>query len=236
MFEVIAFDADDTLWQNERNYRRVQAKFAQLFADHHSPEWVDARLFETESRNMEQYGYGIKAFTLSMIETAIALTDGAVSGAEIQVILELAKGMLAAEVELLAGVAKAVPLLAERCPLMIITKGDLLDQEAKFRRSGLAPYFRHLEVVSHKSRDTYEQILRSHGLSPQRFLMVGNSLRSDILPILELGGSAVYIPHDTTWLHEVADPPPSGHPGYYTLERFDLLPGWLAELTRSRGS
>ena len=91
-------------------------------------------------------------------------------------------------------------------------------------------------MVSHKSRDTYEQILRSHGLSPQRFLMVGNSLRSDILPILELGGSAVYIPHDTTWLHEVADPPPSGHPGYYTLERFDLLPGWLAELTRARGS
>lgn len=229
-FEMIAFDADDTLWQNERLYANAQARFKDLLAQYHSPEWIDQRLFEAEMRNLPHFGYGIKAFALSMIETAVELTEGRISGRDIQKIIDTAKEMLTAEVELLEHTVETITQLASGYALMVITKGDLRDQETKIIRSGLAEHFRFVEIVSDKKLATYRAILGRYGIRSERFLMVGNSLRSDILPVLSLGGSAVYIPHPLTWAHEVDDPPPAGHPGYFELEHIGLLPGLLERL------
>jgi putative hydrolase of the HAD superfamily len=231
-FDIIAFDADDTLWHNERLYLSTQTKFKQLLAQYHSPEWIDERLYQTEIRNLQHYGYGIKAFALSMIETAIELTEGRITGVEIQSILDSVRQMLEAEVELLEHVAETLTSLAETYSLMLITKGDLLDQETKIARSGLARRFRHIEIVSDKSRENYAELLRRHGITPERFVMVGNSLRSDILPVLALGARAVYVPYQSTWLHENAERPPAEQAGYYEIEHLGLLPGLLAELER----
>ncbi|GAB4578026.1 MAG: HAD family hydrolase [Anaerolineales bacterium] len=229
-FDMIAFDADDTLWHNERLFIEVQSRFKDLLAHYHSPEWIGARLYDTEVRNIQHFGYGIKAFALSMIETAVELTEGRVSGGDIQTIIGWAKEMLTAEVELLAYVREIVPLLAEKYQLMVITKGDLLDQEAKVARSGLGGYFRHIEIVSQKTPAVYAQLLKKHHLAPERFLMVGNALRSDILPVLELGGHAVYVPQTNTWIHESATPPPKGQAGFYELAHLGELPGLLEAL------
>ena len=230
LFDVIAFDADDTLWHNENLYGEAQAKFARLLARYHEPEWINSRLYQTETRNIQHFGYGVKAFALSMIETAVELTDGRVSGHDIQVLIELAKEMLNADVRLLDGVRETVSRLARDYRLMVITKGDLLDQETKIIRSGLSEFFQEIEVVSQKTRERYEQLLRRHALGPSRVLMVGNSLHSDIWPILEMGGQAVYIPYETTWLHEVVDPPPREQPGFYQLEHLGQLPALLEQL------
>ncbi len=229
-FDVIAFDADDTLWENERLYRNVQGQFVQLLAHYHEPEWIQERLYQTEMRNIQHFGYGIKAFALSLIETAVELTEGRISGHDVLTVINLAKEMLQTRLPLLKGVAETVPQLAEQYRLMIITKGDLLDQEIKIGRSGLETYFQQVEVVSQKSRETYERVLRRHDLEPGRFLMVGNSLRSDIWPVLELGGHAVFVPHELTWVHEVIDPPPTDQPGYYRLDDVGELPALLNRL------
>jgi len=228
-FDLIAFDADDTLWHNERNYLMAQERFAQLLAQYHNPEWIHARLYETETRNIEHYGYGIKAFALSMIETAVELTEGRISGKDVKAIIALARGMLAAPVELLAHVSETIPRLSAAYRMMVITKGDLLDQETKMTRSGLPDCFESIEVVSHKTPASYRRIMQRAGVAPDRFLMVGNSLKSDILPVLELGASAVHIPYDVTWLHEQAEPP-VGHPGFHSLEHLGQLPGLLRGL------
>lgn len=228
-FAVIAFDADDTLWENERNYRRTEQIFKELLAPYHQPDWIEERLFQTEMRNIQHFGYGIKSFGLSMIETAVELTEGRISGTEIQVILDAIKGMLTAEIELLPHVAAVIPVLARCAPLMLITKGDLLDQESKVRRSGLADYFTHVEIVSDKTEKHYAGLLKRHDIAPGRFLMVGNSLRSDILPVLALGGSAVYVPHPLTWAHENGAKP-DGRPGFYELEHIGLLPELVKKL------
>jgi putative hydrolase of the HAD superfamily len=229
-FEIIAFDADDTLWQNERLYVEAQSQFKSLLAHYHSPEWIEERLFATEMRNLQHFGYGIKAFALSMIETAVELTEGRISAREIQTLIELAKTMLTADVELLANVADTIASLAGSQALMVITKGDLRDQESKISRSGLATHFRHVEIVSEKNPESYGRLLSRHAIAPERFLMVGNSLRSDILPVLSLGASAVYVPHDLTWAHETAEPPPADHPGYYEIPHLGLLPELLTTL------
>lgn len=231
VFEMIAFDGDDTLWHNERLYARAQERFAALLSGYHSADWVQERLYQTETRNMQHYGYGIKAFALSMIETALELTEGRISGQDIQVLVDLAKEMISAEVELLPHVAESIPLLAASHRLMLITKGDLLDQERKIERSGLGRYFEAVEIVSHKDQASYRRVLEKYALPAEGFLMVGNSLRSDILPVLELGGSAVHIPYEITWQHEVVDPPPDGRPGYYELEHLGQLPELVARLT-----
>jgi putative hydrolase of the HAD superfamily len=230
IFEAIAFDADDTLWHNERFYVEAQTRFAQLLSHYHKPEWVSERLYQTEVHNIQHFGYGVKAFALSMIETAVELTEGRISGRDIQVLINLAKEMLSADVQLLDHVQEMIPQLARDYHLMVITKGDLLDQETKIVRSGLGQYFQFIEVVSQKTSASYERILTRYSIAPESFLMVGNSLRSDILPILELGGHAVYIPYETTWLHEAADPPPSGQPGYYQLEHIGQLSTLLKNL------
>lgn len=231
--DIIAFDADDTLWHNERLYTDAQARFKDLLAHYHSPEWIEARLYETEMRNLPHFGYGIKAFALSMIETAVELTEGRIVGHDIQTIINIAREMLSADVELLEHTLEAVAQLSNTYKLMVITKGDLLDQELKIARSGLAAYFRHIEIVSDKTSASYAALLRRYAIAPERFLMVGNSLRSDILPVLGLGAQAVYVPYYLTWAHEVVEPPPAAQQGYYQLADLGLLPGLLESLLRS---
>jgi len=230
-FDVIAFDADDTLWHNEHIYLNTHDKFKQLLRQYHNEEWIDQRLHETEIRNLQHFGYGIKGFTLSMIETAIELSEGRVGGNEIQTIIEFGKAMTRAPVELLEGVAATIAQLAESYELLLITKGDLFDQEAKIARSGLGDYFRRIEVVSEKDVETYKRITAKHGIAPERFLMVGNSLKSDILPVVAIGGKAVYIPYKTTWIHErVAEEDLATKP-YLTIQHISLLPALLNEMT-----
>jgi putative hydrolase of the HAD superfamily len=214
-------------------YVNAQARFAQLLAQYHNPEWIQESLNQTEVRNIQHFGYGVKAFALSMIETAVELTEGRISGQDIQILIDLAKEMLSADVQLLDNVREIIPQLAIEHRLIVITKGDLLDQETKISRSGLGQYFQHVEVVSQKTRQDYERVLKRYSIEPDHFLMVGNSLRSDILPVLALGGNAVYIPYETTWFHEAADPPPSDQPGYYSIEYIGKLPEFLEQLERN---
>lgn len=232
-FDIIAFDADDTLWDNERLYIDTQARLRELLAHYHRPEWIDERLYQTEMRNLQHFGYGIKGFALSMIETAVELTEGRISGHEIQQIIDLAKQMLSADIKLMDHTLDTLTSLGERYPLMLITKGDLHDQEQKVARSGLAQYFQHVEIVSDKRRANYEFLLQRHGIVPDRFLMVGNSLRSDILPVLELGASAVYVPYAQTWAHEAVDLPIDEQPRFYEIEHLGLLAALLDELERA---
>ncbi|NJN18137.1 MAG: HAD family hydrolase [Oscillochloris sp.] len=228
-FDVIGFDADDTLWQNEQIFIAAQNRLKEILSHYHRPEWIEERLYETEMRNLQHFGYGIKSFALSMIETAVELSEGRVSGHEIQTIIDAARAMLASEVEVITHVPETLTHLAQSYRLIVITKGDLFDQEAKVARSGLGAYFEHIEIVSNKRPENYARLLERLGIAPQRFLMVGNSLRSDILPVLSLGGNAVYIPHHLTWAHEAAEPP-FGQVGYYEIEHIGLLPNLLREL------
>jgi len=229
MFDLIAFDADDTLWHNEILYTTTQDKYKQLLSEYLSAELIDQKLYETEMRNLDYFGYGIKGFTLSMIETAIELTAGRIQGWQIQQIIELAKKMLQAPIQLLPHVKETVAHLAAIYPLMVITKGDLLDQETKIARSGLAGYFTHIEIVSEKNQATYQTLLDRYNLEPRRFLMIGNSLRSDILPVVALGARAIHIPYHTTWAHEaVADDYTSQD--YFELEHIGQLPALLDRL------
>jgi putative hydrolase of the HAD superfamily len=233
MIDLIGFDADDTLWHNEILYTRTQERFELLLSGYGLDGNVQEELFATEMQNLGHYGYGIKAFTLSMIETAIRLTGGRIGGAEIEEILELSRDMMYAPVELLDQAAEVVADLSSRHRLMVITKGDLFDQERKLARSGLASYFAHAEIVSEKTVDVYRSLLAKHRVDPRRFLMVGNSLRSDILPVIELGGKAVHIPYHTTWAHEAVAVPDAMPAGYVELENIGLLPGLVERLIRS---
>jgi len=232
-FDLIAFDADDTLWHNERLYLQTQARLVALLAPYgiDRPS-IEERLSQTESDNIRVFGYGIKSFTLSMIETALALTGGGLTGTDVLSIINLGRAQLSAPVELFENVLEAVSVLAGRHPLMLITKGDLLDQETKLVRSGLAEFFRDIEVVSEKTPHSYAALFRNHALDPLHVLMVGDSMRSDILPVLELGGCAVYIPYLGTWLHEAAEAPAPGTPGFYQLEQLNQLPALLEMLEK----
>jgi putative hydrolase of the HAD superfamily len=228
LIELIAFDADDTLWHNETIYSMTQQRYKELLAPYYDGEIVDRELYETEMRNLAYYGYGVKSFTLSMIETAIELTDGRVGGAEIRQIIDFAHDMLRTPVRLMDGVEDVLAELANDYQLMIISKGDLLDQETKIARSGLAPYFDHIEIVSNKRPDTYAQLLAKHEVPAERFLMVGNSLPSDVLPVTSIGGHGVYIPYHVTWVHEVVDEAEVADEAYTQLDDIRQLPGLLA--------
>jgi putative hydrolase of the HAD superfamily len=233
IFDVIAFDADDTLWHNESIYMGVQEKFACLLAPYEHPGVVASRLYQTESQNIKSFGYGIKSFTLSMIETAVEISGGEISAQEIQAIIDLGKGMLNVDMELLDHAAETIALLAPSYRLMVITKGDLQDQQRKISRSGLGQYFGMIEVVNDKTTEIYKQLLRKLAIKPGRFLMVGNSLRSDILPILELGGQAVYIPYEITWQHETAEIPLTGTRGFHQLDDLSTLPTLIEQLEKN---
>ncbi len=232
-FDLIGFDADDTLWHNESLYAEAIEKFKQLLAEYALPPGtIQADLDRIEMRNLKYYGYGITGFTLSLIETAIDVTGGRIPSTDLLKLTELSRGMLDAEVRLLEEVENALESLSRSYPLLLITKGDLLHQRAKLDRSGLGNFFQAVEVVSDKNKATYAGVLERLGVDPQRFLMVGNSLRSDILPVLELGGSAVYIPYELTWQHEVVETTDLPDERFFELENIGLLDDLLKRMSR----
>jgi putative hydrolase of the HAD superfamily len=209
-FDLIGIDGDDTLWHNERDYVEARERFAQVIARSGAvveQEDLTEEVNRTELQNIQYYGYGVSSFVLSLIETAVRLTDGRIAGRDIAELLAVAKSMLTSDVELFEGAREALEALSADYPLALITKGDLLHQRSKLERSGLGPHFRHVEVVSHKTPDVYRAILERYGVEPARFLMVGNSPRSDILPVLALGGLAVYVPAPLSWSHEHGEVP-----------------------------
>lgn len=203
--QVVAFDGDDTLWHNESIFSMTHERFAALMAPYVEPASIEGHLLKTEMRNLDLFGYGVKSFTLSMIETAIDLSHGEVAGAEIQAIIDAGRAMLRHPVELLEGAVDAVDALRDRHRLMLITKGDLFDQESKLARSGLGDHFDAVEIVATKDERAYARILRRHDIDPAGFVMIGNSPRSDIVPVLGLGGWAIHVPHPLTWEHERID-------------------------------
>jgi putative hydrolase of the HAD superfamily len=221
----IGFDADDTLWHNENIFENVHERYYKLLANYHDAATVERALFETEMRNLDLYGYGIKGYMLSSIETAIALTDGKVSTAEIKDLIDLGRGMLDHPVELLPGASDTLEALAAHHRLILITKGDLRDQERKLSKSGIAKYFEAVEIVSEKDAQTYARIFARHGIEPRSFIMVGNSVKSDIIPVLQLGGSGIHVPYRITWGHEHAETPPSEDGRFYRAASLADLPG-----------
>ena len=226
---TIGFDADDTLWQNETFFRLTQTRFAELLADHTDPEHLGTRLQAAEKRNLGHYGYGIKGFMLSMIETAIEVTDGRVPASVIGEILSAGQDMLGHPIELLPHAAEVVAELSGRHRLVLITKGDLLDQERKLAQSGLGEMFHAVEIVSDKTRTTYERVFARHGDGPGRAMMVGNSLKSDVRPALDAGAWGVFVPHDLTWALEHAETP-EGHARFHVLPDLGGLPALVEAL------
>lgn len=224
---VIGLDADDTLWHNETIFERVHERYRALLARYHDAATVDRTLLATEKRNLDLYGYGVKGFTLSAIETAIELTRGQISADEIRTLIDLGREMLDHPVELLDGVSETVAALSRSHELVLITKGDLRDQQRKLRKSGLAPHFSHIEIVSEKDPSTYATILRARGVAPTEFLMVGNSLKSDILPVLELGGAAAHVPYHLHWALDRIDEIPQAPGRFFELKRLAELPALL---------
>jgi putative hydrolase of the HAD superfamily len=227
---VIGFDADDTLWHNESIFERTHEHYRALLAQYHDAATVDRTLLATELRNLDLYGYGVKGFTLSAIETAIALTAGKIRAEEIQQLIALGQQMLAHPVELLDGVVETLTLLSSRHRLLVITKGDLRDQERKLNRSGLGTNFAGVEIVSEKDESTYADIFRRRGIRAERFLMVGNSLKSDILPVLTLGGAGAHVPYHLTWAAEQIETVPSAQGRYFRLETLHELPAVVESL------
>lgn len=225
---TIAFDADDTLWVNETYFRDTEARFAALLDRFETRNTLDQQLFLKEMQNLPVYGYGIKGFMLSMVECAIEISNGNVSTAEIQSILAMGKEMIEHPVEVLPGIETVLQQLQDRYRLLVLTKGDLLDQERKLAASGLGAYFHHVEVMSDKTPEKYQRLLEHLEINPNEFLMIGNSLKSDVLPIVEIGAKAIHIPFHTTWAHEQVSDKEAERADYLTissaLELLDLLP------------
>jgi len=199
---VIGFDADDTLWVNETYFRDTEDKFADLLEKYETKNKIDQELFRTEIKNLDLYGYGIKGFVLSMIECALELSNNQVAPKTVSALLDLGKEMITQPVELLEGVEEVLQSLKDKYRLIVLTKGDLLDQERKLERSGLSEYFHHVEVLSDKKEKNYNDLLEHLQIKPDEFLMIGNSLKSDVLPLVNIGARAVHIPFHTTWQHE----------------------------------
>ncbi len=227
---TVGLDADDTLWHNETIFRLTQDRFRALMADFAEPEFLDSRLAEVERRNLALYGYGVKGFTLSMIETAMDITGGEPPGRVIADLLAAGREMLSHPVEPLPGVDAALAELSRHYRLVLITKGDLLHQEQKLAASGLGELFVAVEIVSEKDASTYDRVFSRHGTGPEQAVMCGNSLRSDVLPALEAGAFGAHIPYHVTWAHEVAEPP-TGHPRFAELASIVDLPAWVRGLS-----
>jgi putative hydrolase of the HAD superfamily len=200
--KIIAFDADDTLWVNEPYFQEVERKFCALLEDYLPHHSVSQELFRTEMQNLPWYGYGAKAFMLSMIETALRVSDKTLNVAIVEKTIQYGKELLDKPIELLDDVEHVLKTLKGRYRLVVVTKGDLLDQERKLKKSGLEHFFHHIEIMSDKKEDDYQKLIRHLDIRPDQFMMIGNSLKSDILPVLNLGGYGVHIPYHTTWEHE----------------------------------
>jgi putative hydrolase of the HAD superfamily len=216
---TIGIDADDTLWQSEQFFKLTQAHFARLLADYAEPEDLGRKLLDAEKRNLQFYGFGVKGFVLSMIETAADITDAKVPASIIQQILKAGREMLAHPVLPLPQVRETLEVLVECHRLVLITKGDLFDQERKLAQSGLGEFFHSVEIVSSKAEHTYRKIFDRHGDGPTRAMMVGNSLKSDVIPAIAAGAWGVFIPHDLTWEHEHAEAPVD-HPRFRQIDSF----------------
>ncbi|MCU4175967.1 HAD family hydrolase [Carboxylicivirga sp. N1Y90] len=203
--KVIGFDADDTLWENETFFREAENEFAHLMQAYSEEKDVLKELYKVEMDNMPIYGYGIKAFVLSLLETATIITGGKLSSGQAEQILAIGKTMLHKPVELLDGVEEVLRFLSAKYRLIVATKGDLLDQERKLNKSGLIKYFHHIEVMSDKHPKAYLKLIKHLDILPEQFLMVGNSMKSDVIPVVEIGGFGMHIPFHTTWQHEVVE-------------------------------
>jgi len=227
---TVGLDADDTLWHNETIFRLTQDRLREMLADFADHETTNAKLAEVETRNLRLYGYGVKGFTLSMIETAMELTGGEPPGRLIADILAAGREMLSEPVEPLPGVEDALADLSDGYRLVLITKGDLLHQEQKLAASGLGDLFAAVEIVSEKDASTYARVFDRYGTGAAEAAMCGNSMRSDILPALEAGCWGAYVPYHITWAHEVADPP-GEHPRFTELGSISELPAWVRALS-----
>lgn len=229
---TIGFDADDTLWHNERFFRMTQDRFAELLADFADQDHLEERLLEAEKRNLGHYGFGVKGFVLSMIETAIEVTEERVPATVISELMEAGREMLNHPIDLLPHAAEAVAHCAENHRVLLITKGDLLDQERKLAQSGLGDLFDGVEIVSDKRQSVYEDIFARHGDGADLGMMVGNSMKSDVVPMVDAGGWGVYVPHGLTWALEVATPP-DGHSKYRQIEALNGLPALVDEISKA---
>jgi len=222
--KVIGFDADDTLWVNGTYFSEAEASFCALMSKYMPEKELTDELFRTEMQNMECYGYGAMAYTLSLIETALKISEEKVQANVIAEILKLGRSLLSKPIELFPGVKEVLPFLQEKYRLIVVTKGDLLDQERKLEKSGLLPYFHHIEVVSEKRESNYLHLINVLNILPEEFLMVGNSLKSDVIPVLAIGGKAVHVPFSTVWKHESAEKPSTP---YIEIQSLVDLPGLL---------
>ena len=200
--KVIGFDADDTLWVNETYFREAEEEVGRLLSHYETPNKIDQELFRMEIKNLPTYGYGVKGFILSIIELALELSNGKVSNDIIGKILDIGKDMINKPIELLDGVEESLSYLSKDYRLILATKGDLLDQERKLEKSGLLDYFHHIEVLSEKQESNYLKLLNHLDIIPSEFLMIGNSLKSDIIPLVNIGAKAIHVPFHTTWQHE----------------------------------
>ena len=223
--KVVGFDADDTLWVNETYFRDAEMEFAKLLAPYETANKIDQELFKMEIKNLPLYGYGVKGFVLSMVEMALKLSNYQVSATTVEAILNIGKDMINKPVELLEGVEEVLSRLSQKYRLILATKGDFLDQERKLEKSGLLQYFHHIEVLSDKKEADYSRLLNHLDIKPSEFLMVGNSLKSDILPLVNIKAHAMHIPFHTTWLHEQVGEHETNGKAYRTLNKLtDILP------------
>ncbi len=229
--DLIAFDADDTLWAHESIFQEAQARYVENLQHHASGALVAEKLYEYERRNLKHFGYGVKGFVLSMIETAVELTGGKINGHEIQEIIELGKWMLEHPVHVLEHVTETLEMLSgQGYRLLLITKGDLFDQESKIARSGLADHFEGIEIVSEKNEAVYQRIFEGYGVHPTKSVMIGNSVKSDILPVIGIGGHAIHIPFHVTWaLEQVSDHMLEGV-AYHELSDISMVPSFIGQI------
>ena len=216
--KVIGFDADDTLWVNETYFREAEEEFGRLLSKYETPNKIDQELFKKEISNLPLYGYGVKAFVLSMVEMALELSNYNVSNKTVEAILNIGKSMLNKPVELLVGVEEVLKTLSKQYRLILATKGDLLDQERKLEKSGLTQYFHHIEVLSDKQEVNYSQLLNHLDINPSEFLMIGNSLKSDVLPLVNIKAHAIHVPFHTTWAHEQVTEEETNGKAYKTIK------------------
>jgi len=221
-FKVVAFDADDTLWVNEPFFNEAEKSFCILMEDYLTHQSISQVLFKTQIDNLPLYGYGIKGFTLSMVEAAGIISKGTVSPKIMERIIAIGKDLLTKPVELLDEVEDTLEELKGKYKLVVATKGDLKDQHRKLHKSGLGPYFHHIEVMTDKEEIDYQKLLGRLDIHPEEFIMIGNSLRSDVLPVLELGGHAVHVPFHTTWLHEHVDHE-IVHPNFTSIRKLNEI-------------
>ncbi|WP_334057481.1 HAD family hydrolase [Polaribacter sp. P097] len=225
--KVIAFDADDTLWVNETYFREAEEEFAKLLSKYETKNKIDQELFKKEIQNLKFYGYGIKGFVLSMIECALELSNYNIQPKTIEAIVNIGKEMLEKPIELLDGVEEVLKSLQGKYKLIVATKGDLLDQERKLEKSNLLKYFHHIEVMSDKKDKDYTKLINHLDIQPSELLMIGNSLKSDVLPLIKIGASAIHIPFHTTWMHEEVTEQEKQNETYKTLASIKELPSLL---------